>query len=130
MRSKAEAPERGISIDFHNSGSICAANSGRVTHSPDSNAKQAAWPSTSEKSNSNTHEARQPQVITWEAGLMSTVKDMSSPSCRWYDMDGENGKMGVASHRLLVRQSRKGHEQVVEVLEQLEMAADDHEAPQ
>jgi len=33
--------------------------------------------------------------------------------------------MNVAGNRLLVRQTRTGHEQVVAVLEQLEMAAED-----
>ena len=88
-------------------------------------ALEKTLPSKPETRVSTTDEAKQQQVITWEAGLMSTVKDMSSPPCRWYDVDGEGGRISVAGNRLLVRQSRKGHEQVVAVLEQLEMAAED-----
>ncbi len=88
-------------------------------------ALEKTLPSKPANSSSSADNANQQQVITWEAGLMSTVKDMSSPPCRWYDLDGEGGRMNVAGNRLLVRQSRKGHEQVVAVLEQLEMAAED-----
>jgi len=65
------------------------------------------------------------RLLTWEASLIAIVDAMSSPPCRWFDTQGEGGRMNVAGNRLLVRQSRKGHEQVVAVLEQLEMAADD-----
>jgi hypothetical protein len=64
-------------------------------------------------------------VITWESGLLQTIQEMTSPPCRWHDMDGEGGKMSIAGNRLIVRQSRNGHEQVVAVLEQLELAAED-----
>ncbi len=64
-------------------------------------------------------------VVTWESGLLQTIQEMTSPPCRWHDMDGEGGKMSIAGNRLIVRQSRKGHEQVVAVLEQLELAAED-----
>jgi hypothetical protein len=61
----------------------------------------------------------------WGTNLYDTVQSMSSPPCRWFDIDGEGGRLSVAGNRLLVRQSRKGHEAVVAVLEQLEMAAED-----
>lgn len=64
-------------------------------------------------------------VISWESGLIQTVQDLTGPPCHWIETDGEGGRMSVAGNRLIVRQSRKGHEQVVAVLEQLEMAADD-----
>ena len=64
-------------------------------------------------------------VITWESGLIQTIQDLTGPPCHWIELDGEGGKLSIAGNRLIVRQSRKGHEQVVAVLEQLEMAADD-----
>ena len=70
-------------------------------------------------------DSKQDVIITWEAGLMRTIQDLTGPPCHWYEMDGEGGKLNIAGNRLIVRQSRKGHEQVVAVLEQLEMAADD-----
>ena len=39
------------------------------------------------------------------------------------------GKMSIAGNRLIVRQSRRGHEQVVAVLEQLDMAAESINLP-
>ena len=78
-----------------------------------------------ETSRPNTDEAKQQQGMIWGYGLIATITDMSSPPCRWFDTDGEGGRMSVAGNRLLVRQSRKGHQAVVDVLEQLEMAAED-----
>ena len=63
--------------------------------------------------------------ISQEAGLIQTIQDLTLSSCHWFEIDGEGGKLSIARNRLIVRQSRKGHEQVVAVLEQLEMAADD-----
>ena len=74
---------------------------------------------------SEVEQLQQDAVITWEAGLMQTIQDLTAPPCHWYEIDGEGGKLTIAGNRLIVRQSRKGHEQVVAVLEQLEMAADD-----
>ena len=68
---------------------------------------------------------RNDQPVTWEAGLMQIVQDMSSPPCRWLDTDGEGGRLHVAGNRLLVRQSRPGHQAIIEVLEQLEIAAEE-----
>ena len=56
---------------------------------------------------------------------MQTILKMSGRQCHWYDIDGEGGSMKIAGRRLIVRQSRSGHEQVVAVLEQLELAAED-----
>lgn len=64
-------------------------------------------------------------IVSWEAGLIATIVDLTSPPCHWNDVDGEGGKLNVAGNRLIVRQSRTGHEQVVAVLEQLQMAADE-----
>ncbi|MCA9010041.1 MAG: sigma-70 family RNA polymerase sigma factor [Planctomycetaceae bacterium] len=64
-------------------------------------------------------------ILTWENHLMQTILKMSGRQCHWYDIDGEGGSMKIAGRRLIVRQSRSGHEQVVAVLEQLELAAED-----
>ena len=85
------------------------------------------------KTQSSNPEPRKPEedgskqdvIITWEAGLIQTIQDLTGPPCRWFDIDGEGGKLSIAGNRLIVRQSRKGHQQVMAVLEQLEMAADD-----
>ena len=74
---------------------------------------------------SQTLSSQPDATVAWGTGLTQFVQEMSSPPCRWYDIDGEGGTMRVAGTRLFVRQSRKGHEQVLAVLEQLELAADD-----
>ncbi len=61
---------------------------------------------------------------TWDNALIDTIQLMTQPVCHWYNLDGEGGRLFVAGNRLVVRQSRKGHEQVVLVLEQLKMASD------
>lgn len=86
---------------------------------------QKTSPSKPDTHKSKTDDTDQQIIVTWEAGLMQTIQDMTGPPIVWYEIDGEGGKMSVAGNRLLVRQSRKGHEQVVAVLEQLEMAAED-----
>ncbi|MEJ7590265.1 MAG: hypothetical protein WKF77_01835 [Planctomycetaceae bacterium] len=87
--------------------------------------KKKTQPSKPQPEESESAHAKQESVITWEAGLIQTIQDLTAPPCRWFDIDGEGGELSIAGNRLLVRQSRKGHEQVVAVLEQLEMAADD-----
>ena len=87
--------------------------------------KTMTEPAKKDAKKSSTKDEKQEVTITWEAGLMQTVQDLSSPPAIWFDIDGEGGKISVAGNRLIVRQSRKGHEQVVDVLEQLEMAAED-----
>jgi len=82
-------------------------------------------PSKQEPEESNAVPSKKEFVISWEGALMSTIMDMTAPPCHWFDLDGEGGRMSIAGNRLIVRQSRKGHEQVVAVLEQLEMAAED-----
>ncbi|MEZ6032513.1 MAG: sigma-70 family RNA polymerase sigma factor [Planctomycetaceae bacterium] len=64
-------------------------------------------------------------IRTWEDNLMGTIFIFTQQTCRWYQVDGEGGTMKIAGSRLIVRQSRSGHEQVVAVLEQLELAAED-----
>jgi len=87
--------------------------------------KKKTLPSKPQPDESESANKKQVSVITWEAGLLQTIQEMTGPPCRWFDNDGEGGRLTIAGNRLIVRQSRKGHEQVVAVLEQLEMAADD-----
>ena len=82
-------------------------------------------PSKKNSKSSETKSEKQDLIITWEAGLMQTIQELTSPPCQWHAVDGEGGKMSLAGNRLIVRQSRRGHEQVVAVLELLEMAAED-----
>ena len=82
-------------------------------------------PSNPEPRKPNDDGSKREGIITWEAGLIQTIQDLTGPPCHWFDIDGDGGKLSIAGNRLIVRQSRKGHQQVMAVLEQLEMAADD-----
>jgi len=92
---------------------------------PAATQKKKTLPSKPQHDESESANKKQVSVITWEAGLLQTIQEMTGPPCHWFDIDGEGGRLTIAGNRLIVRQSRKGHEQVVAVLEQLEMAADD-----
>lgn len=93
---------------------------------PATDKKKKTRPSEPQPEESGAAQAKQATGNTLDAEfLISTIKELSGPTCRWYDTDGEGGRMSVAGNRLIVRQSRKGHEQVAAVLEQLELAADD-----
>ena len=69
----------------------------------------------------------QPQktVTVHFSGLIETIYEMSSPPCNWIQNGDDIGSMSLAGNRLLVYQTRIGHEKVVEVLEELELAAED-----
>lgn len=69
----------------------------------------------------------QPQktVTIHFSGLTETIYEMSSPPCNWIQNGDDIGSMSVAGNRLLVYQTRIGHEKVVEVLEELELAAEE-----
>ncbi|HQX53924.1 MAG TPA: hypothetical protein PLR25_28685 [Planctomycetaceae bacterium] len=69
--------------------------------------------------------AEKMRPLTWEESLIVIVQDMTSLPCRWYNTDGEGGRMNVAGNRLLVLQTRTGHQLVIGVLEQLKIAAED-----
>lgn len=56
--------------------------------------------------------------------LLMTVQDLTAPSAKWFDVDSEGGRMQGTGSILMVRQSRRGHLAVAEILEQLEEAAD------
>ena len=64
-----------------------------------------------------------PLTLTWEYGLMQVVMEMTSPPCLWVQNGDEIGTLAVAGNRLIVRQTRVGHEAVIEVLDALEDAA-------
>lgn len=76
-----------------------------------------------EKSTPET--SRSGTVMSWEGHLTQTLLELTQQQCHWYDFDGEGGQMNIFGNRLIVRQSRKGHEHVVAVLEQLELAVQD-----
>lgn len=63
------------------------------------------------------------RLISWEEGLVTIIMDMTSPPCLWIQNGDDIGSMSIAGNRLLVRQTRMGHEKVVEVLDELELAA-------
>ena len=59
----------------------------------------------------------------WESGLSNVIMSLAVPDS-WLGAGGDEiGTLSIAGNRLLVRQTRKGHEKVVEVLEELELAA-------
>jgi len=64
-------------------------------------------------------------MVSWESHIMQAIQDFTMPRARWFRVDGEGGHFNIAGNRLIVLQSRRGHEQVVDVLEQLELAAED-----
>ena len=98
---------------------------GGTQSAPQEPHRETTVPSKPEPQKSHVESSNKESIVQWEDGLINTIMDMTSPQCHWFDVDGEGGRMSVAGNRLIVRQSRKGHEQVVAVLEQLEMAADD-----
>jgi hypothetical protein len=60
---------------------------------------------------------------SWSDSLMSSIVELTSRGELW-KQEGGVGTMAIAGSKLLVRQTREGHERVVEVLEQLEAAAE------
>lgn len=48
--------------------------------------------------------------------LIQLVRDMTSPPCQWLDIDGQGGAISIAGTSLVVRQSRRGHEEIVKLL--------------
>ncbi len=59
---------------------------------------------------------------TWQRCLINEIQSLT-PDADWISEGGDVGTMSVVGDRLIVRQSRIGHEKVVEVLEELEQAA-------
>ncbi|MEP3479571.1 MAG: RNA polymerase sigma factor [Fuerstiella sp.] len=48
--------------------------------------------------------------------LIQLVRDMTSPPCLWLDMDGQGGAISITGNSLVVRQSRRGHDEIVKLL--------------
>ena len=65
------------------------------------------------------------RTTTWELGVTEMIQKLTSQTCHWASPDVDGAQMRVIENRLLVRHNREAHEQVVAVLEQLEMAAED-----
>ena len=55
--------------------------------------------------------------------IYQTICEMTSPPVFWLQYGDEIGTMVVAGNHLIVRQTRIGHEAVIEVLERLKLAA-------
>lgn len=62
-----------------------------------------------------------PLAVTWQECLMELVQDLTSPVAKWSAVDGE-GSVRIIEHHLIVRQTRLGHEQVADLLNQLTLS--------
>ena len=54
--------------------------------------------------------------------LMDLIQMMTSPSCSWVAVDGDGGAISLSGNSLIVRQSLRGHEEVVKLLNLLASA--------
>jgi RNA polymerase sigma factor (sigma-70 family) len=63
--------------------------------------------------------------VSWEDGLVLVIQEMTSPPCLWIQNGDDIGSMSLAGNRLLVYQTRRGHEKVVQVLDELGIAAEE-----
>jgi hypothetical protein len=59
--------------------------------------------------------------------LATLVMEMTSPPCRWLDVDGEGGAVRIVGQTIVVRQTPKGHEEVVRLLNLLYESAVDEQ---
>lgn len=59
--------------------------------------------------------------------LATLVMEMTSPPCRWLELDGEGGAIRIVGQTLVVRQTPKGHEEVVRLLNLLYESAVDQQ---
>ncbi len=57
-----------------------------------------------------------PAPVPEPPSLCSVVKEMTSPPCKWFDVDGEGGAIRLVSRSLVVRQTSAGHREVVRLL--------------
>ncbi|MEZ6032524.1 MAG: hypothetical protein R3C17_05505 [Planctomycetaceae bacterium] len=55
------------------------------------------------------------------ASICSVISRMTTPVCRWFETDGEGGRMVIAGDQLIVRQTRHGHQLVADILTRLVM---------
>lgn len=51
-----------------------------------------------------------------EPSLTTMVMEMTSPPCKWFDLDGEGGAIRLVGESLVVRQTAAGHREVVRLL--------------
>lgn len=51
-----------------------------------------------------------------EHPLIDLVCNMTSPPCLWQDRDGSGGAISLAGNSLVIRQSKRGHEEIVKLL--------------
>jgi len=58
-----------------------------------------------------------------QAPIYQSVMDLTSPPAHWIQHGDEIGSMIIAGNHLIVRQTRTAHEQIVEVVERLKLAA-------
>jgi hypothetical protein len=63
---------------------------------------------------------QQVQTFASSQSLMQSIVDLSAPPCRWYEIDGEGGRLIVVGNRLLVRQSRDGHLIIAKIIAEFE----------
>jgi hypothetical protein len=68
------------------------------------------------------------QTSDWADSLTGLIVEMTSPMCLWKATGDGIGTVRVVGNRLMVLQSRRGHVKVVDVLEQLEIAASETSA--
>ena len=54
---------------------------------------------------------------------MQAVLDLSAPPCRWFEIDGEGGRIVVAGNRMLIRQTRTGHLLIGRIIAEMQAAA-------
>ncbi len=68
----------------------------------------------------------QPAFIqnSWQRCLINEIQGLTTPPCQWLVDGSDFGTMSVVGDRLIVQQTRSGHEKVVEVLEELEQAVE------
>ncbi len=59
--------------------------------------------------------------------LATLVMEMTSPPCRWLEFDGEGGAIRIVGQTLVVRQTPKGHKEVVRLLNLLYESAVDQQ---
>ncbi|HQX52701.1 MAG TPA: hypothetical protein PLR25_22465 [Planctomycetaceae bacterium] len=71
----------------------------------------------------SAQQSRQTPLFDSPQSLMQAVVDLTSPPCRWFEIDGEGGRIVVAGNRMLIRQARTGHRLIGRIIAELETAA-------
>jgi len=72
---------------------------------------------------SSAQQSRQTPLFDSPQSLMQAIVDLTSPPCRWFEIDGEGGRIVVAGKGMLIRQTRTGHLMIAKIIAQLETAA-------